>query len=542
MASDKHLAQNEYLDQFKDKEKAGKALARAWKNRDFEIELFWKRAIYFWGFIALAYAGYFKLDQYYRPFVALFGILLSEVWFLVHLGSKKWQQNWEKHIDMLEDEIEGPIYKTVLKPDSFSVSKLSQMVGVLNLLAWGILLIVFIVENYSKALEFSIQKKISISLLGAVFILVSWGIAKFTRTGEKKKISFKLREIEYDDEQFQKNMKPNHEPQNTYFKSVKSKINNKGYLIVFFALSLLCLGIPYLLPNDLPEWISPLIQGFGGNITAGIIQGLLFVFLALYLDAQTEEKICQIHAATTRSEEILKEREELLEKERTIDRFESFLREESCHNVTFPSLKTEANPLGLTYTIVPCRDQNGMPLQHVTEMVKLSVIKLRGPAHWNVLSDIEKQDYLSTPFKEGEYYFCRYFNSSWHMMCGTGMDKAYPFYLSSKLGQIEYGESANNFMRQFNSELENKDVIKTFYLLPSCKRYSPPAEESVCKHTIYKDRTSGKLFWQIDDSVLKSLNFSNDNVEIDNIKGYLTLEQLTELKIVLKEELASFLS
>ena len=38
--------------------RAGRALAYALDIRKFEIELYWKRATYFWGFIAAAFAGY----------------------------------------------------------------------------------------------------------------------------------------------------------------------------------------------------------------------------------------------------------------------------------------------------------------------------------------------------------------------------------------------------------------------------------------------------------------------------------------------------
>ena len=38
--------------------RAGRALTLALDLRKFEIELYWKRATYFWGFIATAFAGY----------------------------------------------------------------------------------------------------------------------------------------------------------------------------------------------------------------------------------------------------------------------------------------------------------------------------------------------------------------------------------------------------------------------------------------------------------------------------------------------------
>ncbi|PNK72626.1 hypothetical protein CEQ35_000035 [Yersinia enterocolitica] len=50
----------------------------------------------------------------YLIFIASTGFVFSYGWFLVNKGSKFWQENWEFHIDRLEDEITGPLYKTVL--------------------------------------------------------------------------------------------------------------------------------------------------------------------------------------------------------------------------------------------------------------------------------------------------------------------------------------------------------------------------------------------------------------------------------------------
>ncbi|MCM3904811.1 MAG: hypothetical protein ND866_24200 [Pyrinomonadaceae bacterium] len=41
--------------------KAERAFNKAWETRNFEIELYWKRATYFWAFIASAFVGYFGL-------------------------------------------------------------------------------------------------------------------------------------------------------------------------------------------------------------------------------------------------------------------------------------------------------------------------------------------------------------------------------------------------------------------------------------------------------------------------------------------------
>ena len=105
--------------------KADRAFDRAWATRNFEIELYWQRATYFWAFTASAFVGYFGLvnsDSYSRPdsfqhvevfFIACLGFLLSLAWLLTNVGSKQWQRHWEVHVDLLEDQFTGPLYKTV---------------------------------------------------------------------------------------------------------------------------------------------------------------------------------------------------------------------------------------------------------------------------------------------------------------------------------------------------------------------------------------------------------------------------------------------
>ena len=125
------------------------ALERAWHNRDFEIEKYWSRATYFWAFIAAAFAGYIAVmtSEKIKPgfqnelafMVICMGIVFSSAWLMVNIGSKKWQENWEKHIDMLEDEVTGPLYKTVWNKRAFSVSKINIYVSGFVIGIWVLL-------------------------------------------------------------------------------------------------------------------------------------------------------------------------------------------------------------------------------------------------------------------------------------------------------------------------------------------------------------------------------------------------------------------
>jgi len=103
-----------------DRERRQAALTRAYQLRSFEIEHFWKRATYFWGYqVAIFTAFGLFLSGRAGGFlflavpVAAVGFLTALAGLLAGQGSKFWQENWEKHIDMLEDEFEGRLHKTV---------------------------------------------------------------------------------------------------------------------------------------------------------------------------------------------------------------------------------------------------------------------------------------------------------------------------------------------------------------------------------------------------------------------------------------------
>lgn len=130
------------------------ALRVAHDIRKFEIDLYWKRASYFWTFIAAAFAGYFILakDVATAPdtvfIVACLGLVFSLAWYLVNRGSKTWQRNWENQVDLLEDEVTGPLYKTVLNRRQeefwslaegypFSPSRLNHLLNVFVLIVWA---------------------------------------------------------------------------------------------------------------------------------------------------------------------------------------------------------------------------------------------------------------------------------------------------------------------------------------------------------------------------------------------------------------------
>jgi hypothetical protein len=104
------------LDRSGDAAKA--ALKRAYELRNFEIEHYWKRATYFWAFQVAIFAAFgllWKEETGTKPGTnpvivvpAGLGILMALANALSARGSRFWQNNWEKHIDILEDEIDAP--------------------------------------------------------------------------------------------------------------------------------------------------------------------------------------------------------------------------------------------------------------------------------------------------------------------------------------------------------------------------------------------------------------------------------------------------
>lgn len=147
------------------------ALEKALDIRKFEIDLYWKRATYFWGFLIVIFAGYFAVfGANLKDFsskekltvlllISSLGFIFSYSWFLVNKGSKFWQNNWERHVDMLEDQNMGPLYKTVLvepkkkglinhitMAEEYSVSKVNQILSFFLVIIWGFITVVNMIK------------------------------------------------------------------------------------------------------------------------------------------------------------------------------------------------------------------------------------------------------------------------------------------------------------------------------------------------------------------------------------------------------------
>jgi hypothetical protein len=187
--------------------KAEKALDHALDIRKFEIGLYWHRAAYFWALIAGAFAGYFAIlsadhladKEYLAYVVGCIGWLFTWAWFLVNRGSKYWQENWENHVDMLEDAVTGPLYKTVLErppetdvfekfiigPAPISASKINQWVSSFTLCIW-MALVVHALQKLRLACPLS-PRHLAVGGITLLFTPLMWYRGK-THQGEYKHV------------------------------------------------------------------------------------------------------------------------------------------------------------------------------------------------------------------------------------------------------------------------------------------------------------------------------------------------------------------
>lgn len=176
MGEHKYFGDEDYFSRVFDRAKKtdknlpiGKALRTAHDIRKFEIDLFWRRGTYYWAFILAAFTAHFaligmlfengtcrkfKLEDFCNlsgmalfalAVTAMFCFIFSFSWVLVNKGSKFWQENWERHIFNMEDEVLGRLYKTYLNtkvkedfnpcplscaPYDYSVTKVTMLTSI----------------------------------------------------------------------------------------------------------------------------------------------------------------------------------------------------------------------------------------------------------------------------------------------------------------------------------------------------------------------------------------------------------------------------
>lgn len=104
------------------------AFEKAHDIRKFEIGLYWQRSAYMWGFITVltavcAYCFTKLVDQgeganqskniivAVSLIASFMGLVFTQMWRRLSATSKYWQENWEYHINVLEEYVSGNLHK-----------------------------------------------------------------------------------------------------------------------------------------------------------------------------------------------------------------------------------------------------------------------------------------------------------------------------------------------------------------------------------------------------------------------------------------------
>lgn len=151
-------------------------LARAEKNREIEISMYWQRSAYFILFIWAILTAYLSDNAGYKPLLRVFllslGGLISFIWYLTTRGAKYWQGHWEKMCEKIEASQKNHIYNIYPLKDSkfgdlleerrYSVSKANSLIALISTVACFILAVAEIMAFYDCGEAFGCWSVISL--------------------------------------------------------------------------------------------------------------------------------------------------------------------------------------------------------------------------------------------------------------------------------------------------------------------------------------------------------------------------------------------
>jgi hypothetical protein len=164
------------------KKQKEKILKYAADVRKFEVERFWQRSIFFWGFIAAAFVAYAQADGkgHLSFLIACFGLVCSIAWTLQNRGSKYWYEAWEAKVKSVEKKVLGVPLFTNREPildkgpwgaRAFSVTKLAIALSDFTALTWIALAVrSFLLDKLPTIPDFSvIAAVVTISYIALLF-------------------------------------------------------------------------------------------------------------------------------------------------------------------------------------------------------------------------------------------------------------------------------------------------------------------------------------------------------------------------------------
>jgi hypothetical protein len=181
--------------------KEQRAYEVALQTRNLEIELFWRRANFFWLFVAATFAAFasvYKEGPELALLIAGFGAVCSTAWALANRGSKYWQQAWEARVEKLEGSVTGKLFgedppvlgnaPPWLRARRFSVSKLTIALSDFIAFLWFLLALwqlLRILGFESQLHEFSKVGSGAFCVAVFAYILV---MARYCRTSQRGKL------------------------------------------------------------------------------------------------------------------------------------------------------------------------------------------------------------------------------------------------------------------------------------------------------------------------------------------------------------------
>jgi hypothetical protein len=194
-----------------------KALDVALDIRKFEIDLYWRRATYFWAFIAVALGGHVTVlgmkdistsdrgDALITT--SCLGLVFSTAWYFINRASKYWQENWEAHVDLLENETIGPLYKTVISdhrkcfwslwaPYPFSVSKINQTLSLFVFSLFLLLTVTTLFRFFKFGYPPDLYATGIVGLTSSAMGLLYWKGRTSTSVRQTKAVSRRMTNIE----------------------------------------------------------------------------------------------------------------------------------------------------------------------------------------------------------------------------------------------------------------------------------------------------------------------------------------------------------
>lgn len=167
--NDKSEYDKEFKNTNSNKNLRATALTEAINCRKEEADRYWKRSSYFWALSTVAFTGFFALQNSESAtkesllVISCVGFIFSFSGYLACRGANQWLAHWEQHVDMLEDDIIGPLFKTVvtpvghvlnpLSPFPFSVTRINQILVLYITIVWLILLLQSCISVSSQFLD-----------------------------------------------------------------------------------------------------------------------------------------------------------------------------------------------------------------------------------------------------------------------------------------------------------------------------------------------------------------------------------------------------